>query len=122
MCADPIVGYSIHVFARFYLDIMEQIETGIIWDVQTYAQLCEIFFFDMSVFSYSIYSRMTFYLSHFVDHFLSHGCYFSKVRVLMLSGAFTSSLRRAYDSGEDIRGAGILNLRWKAPNMVENSG
>jgi len=35
------------------------------------------------------------------------------VRVLMLSGAFTSSLRRAYDSGEDIRGAGILNVRWK---------
>jgi len=32
----------------------------------------------------------------------------------MLSGAFTSSLRRAYDSGEDIRGAGILNVRWKA--------
>eukprot|EP00438_Fugacium_kawagutii_P035670 Skav234118 [mRNA] locus=scaffold4383:15126:16776:- [translate_table: standard] len=35
------------------------------------------------------------------------------VRVLMLAGAYTSTLRRAYDSGEDIRGAGILNLRWK---------
>jgi len=35
------------------------------------------------------------------------------VRVLMLAGAYTASLRRAYDSGEDIRGAGILNLKWK---------
>jgi hypothetical protein len=31
----------------------------------------------------------------------------------MLAGAYTASLRRAYDSGEDIRGAGILNLKWK---------
>lgn len=35
------------------------------------------------------------------------------VRVLMLAGAYTPSLRRAYDAGEDIRGAGILNLTWK---------
>ena len=31
----------------------------------------------------------------------------------MLAGAYTPSLRRAYDAGEDIRGAGILNLKWK---------
>ena len=31
----------------------------------------------------------------------------------MLAGAYTPSLRRAYDAGEDIRGAGILNLTWK---------
>ncbi|CAK9029499.1 Uncharacterized protein SCF082_LOCUS18812, partial [Durusdinium trenchii] len=36
------------------------------------------------------------------------------IRVLMLAGAYTKSLRHAYESGEDIRGAGILNLKAKA--------
>eukprot|EP00434_Breviolum_minutum_P011968 symbB.v1.2.010552.t1/scaffold694.1/size172116/15 len=35
------------------------------------------------------------------------------VRVLMLAGAYTKDLREAYDSGEDIRGAGILNMKAK---------
>lgn len=63
MCADQIAGYSIHVFAQFHLDIMEQIETGIIC---SNICLCERFFFALSVFSYSIYSRMTFVF--FADH------------------------------------------------------
>ena len=32
----------------------------------------------------------------------------------MLAGAYTKDLREAYDSGEDIRGAGILNMKAKA--------
>lgn len=35
------------------------------------------------------------------------------IHVLMLAGAYTPTLRRAYDQGEDIRGAGIQNLTFK---------
>ena len=35
------------------------------------------------------------------------------IHVLMLAGAYTSTLRRSYESGEDIRGAGIFNLKAK---------
>ena len=35
------------------------------------------------------------------------------IRVLMLAGAYTPSLRRSYESGVDIRGAGIFNLKAK---------
>eukprot|EP00438_Fugacium_kawagutii_P017860 Skav229923 [mRNA] locus=scaffold3709:32246:36051:+ [translate_table: standard] len=44
------------------------------------------------------------------------------VRVLMLAGAYTSTLRKAYDAGEDIRGAGILNLNWKVPSELMGRG
>jgi hypothetical protein len=46
-------------------------------------------------------------------HRFFHQRQIREVRVLMLAGAYTPSLRRAYDAGEDIRGAGILNLKWK---------
>ena len=117
MCADQIVGYSIHVFAQFHLDIMEQIETGIIcsnicpivWEIFLCFVRILIFYLLQNDFRFFCRSQ-------------NRTAFISKVRVLMLSGAFTSSLRRAYDSGEDIRGAGIQNIRWKAPNMVGNSG
>ena len=41
------------------------------------------------------------------------------VRVLMLAGAYTPTLRKAYDSGEDIRGAGILNLKFKVSHATK---